>query len=148
MSLLKKILVPIDGSEYSDKAVDFAVELAKKYGAKIILHHVIQHIKVPKDFQAYAEEERVTNPTRAYMRRLAEHVSKRCEEKVKAGGVSCSVVISEGPVVDRIIRHAQNQEVDLIVVGTRGLGAVKRTLLGSVSQGVIAHAPCAVTVVR
>ena len=128
--------------------MEFALDLAKKYGAKIILLHVIQHIKVPKDFQAYAEEERITNPTRAYMRRLAQHVSKRSEEKVKASGVSCGVAISEGPVVDKIIRQAQNQEIDLIVIGTRGLGAVKRTLLGSVSQGVIAHAPCAVSLVR
>lgn len=140
--------MPIDGSKYSDKAVDFAIDLAKKYGAKIILQHVIQEIKVPEDFRAYAEEERIRNPPREYLRRLGEHVSKKCEEKVKASGVNCSVVIDEGSVVDKIIRQALNQEVDLIVIGTRGLGAVKRVLLGSVSQGVSAYAPCAVTIVR
>ena len=73
------------------------------------------------------------------MRRLAEHLFKSFEAKVKAAGVRCRAVISEGPTVEHIVREAQDQQIDLIVIGTRGLGAIKRTLLGSVSQG--SHTP-------
>ncbi len=146
--MIRKILVPIDGSEDSERAVDFAIDLAKKYGAKIIGLHVVEHVKVPKDFQAYAAEEGIERPTVEYMRRVAEHVSDKCEKKVKASGLPCEMVIDEGPVVDKIVAQARNQGIDLTVIGTRGLGAVKRTLLGSVSQGVSAHAPCPVVVVR
>ena len=69
-------------------------------------------------------------------------------EKVKASGVRCRAVNSEGPTVEHIVREAQDQRVDLIVIGTRGLGAIERTLLGSISPGVVAHAPCPVTMVR
>lgn len=69
-------------------------------------------------------------------------------KKVKAAGVRCRAVNSDGPTVEHIVREAQDQRVDLIVIGTRGLGAIERTLFGSVSPGVVAHAPCPVTMVR
>jgi len=62
-------------------------------------------------------------------------------KKVKAAGVRCRAVNSDGPTVEHIVREAQDQRVDLIVIGTRGLGAIERTLFGSVSPGVVAHAP-------
>ncbi len=82
------------------------------------------------------------------MRRLAEHVFKSSEAKVKAAGARCRAVITAGPTVEHIVREAQDQQVDLIVIGTRGLGAIKHTLLGSESPGVVSHAPCPVTIVR
>jgi len=76
------------------------------------------------------------------MRRLAEHLFKSSDaKKVKAAGVRCRAVNSDGPTVEHIVREAQDQRVDLIVIGTRGLGAIERTLFGSVSPGVVAHAP-------
>ena len=69
-------------------------------------------------------------------------------KKVKAAGVRRRAVNSDGPTVEHIVREAQDQRVDLIVIGTRGLGAIERTLFGSVSPGVVAHAPCPVTMVR
>jgi len=83
------------------------------------------------------------------MRRLPEHLFKSSDtKKVKAAGVRCRAVNSDGPTVEHIVREAQDQRVDLIVIGTRGLGAIERTLFGSVSPGVVAHAPCPVTMVR
>ena len=83
------------------------------------------------------------------MRRLAEHLFNSSDaKKVKVAGVRCRAVNSEGPTVEHIVREAQDQRVDLIVIGTRGSGAIERTLLGSVSPYVVAHAPCPVTMVR
>jgi len=154
--LFSKILVPLDGSEYSMRALDIAIQLAKKFNSKITLIHVysvsVGPIVVPEPttfspsipMMAPAEYSRVAEAVRnAGMKILAEGA-----EKAKAEGIEVDTILREGHAVQEIVRAAQEGNFDLIVVGARGLSRIKEIILGSVSNGVIRNAPCPVLVTK
>jgi len=86
----------------------------------------------------------------AYARRVALGIIGETVSEAKKLGINIKTELPEGAssVVETIINHAAKEEVDLIIVGTRGLGGFKKMLIGSVSSGVISHANCPVLVVR
>jgi nucleotide-binding universal stress UspA family protein len=86
----------------------------------------------------------------AYARKVAVSIVGETESKAKKLGIRVKTEIPEAvsSVVETIVNHAAKENVDLIVVGTRGLGGFKKMLLGSVSSGIVSHAPCPILVVR
>ena len=146
----KRILVAVDGSENATHAARVAIALAKKFGAELIVCHVIPTpsyslaqagmvgpATIPSDYFAAARKDAKKVVDEAV--RLAEM------EGVKAIGVIRDNVFS---VVEAIVNLAEDRNVDLIVIGTRGLTGFRRLLIGSVSSGVVSHAHCSVFVVR
>jgi len=136
---MKKILVPVDGSKYSDEAVKYACNIAQQFNSEIILLNVIPDILSDGDagFINYKS--------------LEESAQKKiaaAEKIVTANGLTASTRIKSGPTADTIVNTAEEQATDLIVVGSRGLSTAKRFLLGSVSNSVSHHAPCPVLIVR
>lgn len=143
MSLPKysNILVPTDGSEYSLYAASHAVYLAKECGAKL---YALNVINADLAFHAgihYAE-------SKAEM----ETVGKEAVYKIKAlcdeHGVECEGMIVEGGPRETIVDVACKVNAGCIVMGSIGMSAIERVLLGSVSDGVIRHAKCPVLIVR
>lgn len=142
------ILVPVDGSEYAKSAVRTAVGLASVYDATLIIISVVAPpaygiagpVGAPADLNEYYRLE-TGDATSAVDAAVA---------IAKEGGVSTKseVLRPDRSVVETIVDFASNEKVDLIVMGTRGLGGFKKMLLGSVSGGVIAHAHCPVLVFR
>jgi nucleotide-binding universal stress UspA family protein len=155
--LFKKILVPLDGSEHSLRALDVAVQIAKKFDSKITLIHVysvaVRPAVVPEPtpmatfgipVMTPAEVSSVIEATRkAGARILAEG-----EQKVKAEGLEADMKLEEGHAVQEIIRVSKEGGYDLIVIGARGISKLREILLGSVSDAVIHHATCPVLVVK
>lgn len=152
-----KILVPLDGSEHSLKALDIAIQIAKKFEGKITLIHVysvtVRPIIMPEPTTLTPPGVPVTTPldvsriTEA-ARRAGSRVLEDGEEKAKAEGVQAEKVLTEGHVVEEIVRAAKAGNFDLIVLGARGISRVRELLLGSVTDGVIHHASNPVLVVK
>jgi nucleotide-binding universal stress UspA family protein len=157
-SLFKKILVALDGSESSQKAAQAALELAEKLKADLLVLHAISPpttyyhstIASPTGMSLPAPSQHEIDAYYAYAKKIATTIVGEVESKGKKLGVRVKTEIPEAvsSVVDTILNRAAKENVDLIVVGTRGLGGFKKLLLGSVSNGMVSHAHCPVLVVR
>ena len=140
-----KILVAVDGSKESMDAVNFAIGLAKKDNAKLMSFTVMQlpsfygwsAIESPKEWQ---EKDRAA----------IEQWSEKIEKTAHENNVDIETKFVESPMsVDGVIvDYADKENVDLIVVGTRGRTGFAKKLLGSVALGVVTHASCPVTVIK
>lgn len=147
---ISKILAAMDGSENSVLAVNYAMSLAEKYKAELIILNVL-HLRTLKQISSSF----ITAPTFGLeeAKKLKEETNKWIGEiKKKAeqkGLVSRTKIIEENTsIVGSIVEFAENDMVDLIIVGTRGSTGFKRMLMGSVAKGVVAYAHCPVLVVR
>ena len=156
--LFKKILVAMDGSENSQKAAQVALELAEKLKTELLVLHAITPptsyyrttIASPTGMSLPTPSQHEIDAYYAYARKVAMSIVGEVESKAKRQGTHVKTEIPEAvsSVVETIINHAVKENVDLILVGTRGLGGFKKLLLGSVSTGVVSHAHCPVLVVR
>jgi nucleotide-binding universal stress UspA family protein len=148
--LFKKILVPIDGSKSADKALDFALDLAKKYSAEI---KIITVFDEPSPSLLAQGTVFVPSTTENYLEKARDfHKKTLIEAKKKAKKVNPKIKVSQnlltGRPADTIVEKAQKEEFDLIVMGSRGLGGIKELLLGSVSDRVADRASCPVLIVK
>ena len=145
------ILVAIDGSESSMKAVDYAIELAKKQDNSSLTVLNIMDMDMVKQISSSI----ITAPTygleeyelhkKAVLEWL-DAIKRKCENE--AIQTEIKVIGGPSPVPDSIIIYAENENVDLIVVGTRGRSGFKKLLLGSVASKVVTYAHCPVLVVK
>lgn len=138
-----KILVAIDGSEQSFKAARYAMNMARRLDASIILLHVVSIPQFPHHLGSLDE----------YYRKVAREVDDWFNTVVdwdesKGMSIAREVIHSHTSVAESIVEYADEKNVDLIVVGTRGRSRFVRALLGSVAQGVVTYARCPVLVVR
>jgi len=148
----QNILVAVDGSEGSARASEVAVDLAEKFNAQLFVLNVFQgYPKYVTMFPSVpAPSGNALQAYEAYARKAALEVVARTVSMAEKKGVKAKPQTSEtvGSVVQAITDYAASEKIDLIVMGTRGLGGFKKMLLGSVSSGVVTHAQCAVLVVR
>ena len=144
--MISKILVPTDGSRTARKAGAYAVELAKLSGATVIALSVIDRTPfvtptvpgfVSPSRPGVTHPEHLIEPIEDYMKEAAEAATREIVDLCKKRGVSSKTVVRSGHPVDAIIKEAQKQRADLIVIGSHGRSALKAALLGSVTFGVI-----------
>jgi nucleotide-binding universal stress UspA family protein len=149
LATFERILVAVDGSENSQRAAQWAVDLAKKEGASLFVLNVI-----PIPLYSSSNQTGSTAPAMKEFfdkaRRDAEAVVQDIVSKAEASGVKVRGEIVENvpSVVESITDYADEWKVQVIVVGTRGLSGFKKLLLGSVSSALVSHASCSVLVVR
>lgn len=140
-----KILVPIDGSKSSKASLKEASSLGEKLQAELIVLTVIPETSIfeqyPTNF-AYALEVDKANTERA------QHILKEAEKDLKDFPNKVETFYTSGNPAAQICKFSDEKEVDLIVMGNRGLGAFSRTLLGSVSNKVINQSRASVLVVK
>ena len=142
---LERILCPLDFSECSAKAFDYAQSLAKHYRSKLFVQHVVQLV-----FSAYPS---YVNPdvVNEVCMELQSHARNQLQEFVKShtrDGVHIESVLDEGDVTDTILSFADAQAVDLIVMGTHGRHGLDHLLLGSITEKALRKARCPVLAVR
>lgn len=143
---IKKIVVPLDGSEFSFAAARYAVYLAKKSGAEIVLVHSIVNPPYAEYSSAGLMVPRYLDEGRLKAEGwFAEVKQIAMLEDVK---ISTEIVLDVVSVAASIVEFAEKEMADLIVIGTRGQSGIKRFLLGSVASAVVSHAHCSVLVVR
>ncbi|WP_228281749.1 universal stress protein [Rubrobacter marinus] len=145
-----KILLAVDGSEESRAAADAAAEISEATAAELHLLFVMETAPLnpyapylgPEAWEVSADVlEKRNEKMRAFLRREAERVEAKGIEVEEAH-------LTSGVPAKEIVGAAEELGADLVVLGSRGLGAVKRALLGSVSDSVVCHAHCPVLVVR
>ena len=155
--MFKKILVPLDGSEHSLRALDVAIQIAKKFGAKITLIHVysvtVRPALMPEPIPLSTFGIPVLTPAEVSSlieatRKAGKKILVEGAEKVKAEGVEVEIKLEEGHAVQEIIRVSKEGNYDLIVMGARGISKLREILLGSVSDAVAHHATCPVLIVK
>ena len=133
---VEKILAAVDGSKHADKALEYAVQLANNYGAKLALLHVEEDKLV-----------RIGGPQVVdCIGTVGACILK--DASTKAKGLSFDKFLKFGSPAEVIIKVAKKANVDIIVVGSRGLSSVRRYLLGSVSDDISMHARSSVLIVR
>ena len=146
MFSLKTILVPTDFSDASSAALDYAKSLAGSFGASIHLVHVMEDLLA----HAWSAEVYV-----ASMPNLREEIEKEARERLatmvtdeERRTLRVETALVAGNPFLEIIRYAKANDVDLIVMGTHGRGAIAHILLGSVAEKVVRKSPCPVLTVR
>lgn len=146
----KRILVPVDGSEWSLKALDLAADLAGKYGSNLILLHVVPSNEVPQGLRQWAKTEQFLDPPEAiYEQAIADGVLEMAETRLsKEKTVSITRATEHGDAAKKILEVAGREDADLIVMGTRGLSDFQGLILGSVAHKVSSAASCTVVTVR
>jgi nucleotide-binding universal stress UspA family protein len=139
--MFKNIVLAVDGSEYSHRALAYARSLAESYEASLWLVHVFSHTS---DLLGYQDFEKL------YAKRKSAGQAILDDARKKLGSTTFEVHLEllEGSDAEAILTAAENHQADLIVMGTRGFGAVKGLLVGSVSRKVIHLASCPVMVVH
>ncbi len=138
---VENIVAAIDGSPHSARVVSYAADLAQRYGARVYL--VYAYAPIPSylgDEQLYRVAGEEVDRGRALLEPYA--------DVLRRAGIQVDLEVVEGPPSRAILTVAETRNADLIVIGSRGLGAIRGLLLGSVSERVVRMARCPVLVVR
>ena len=151
---LSKILVAIDGSPASFDAADYAIMLAKQHNSQLILLHVLHPVEYYSSLQFF--EVRQPQDSTILIEQAKKEANKWFDDiKQKIGEIPLdkqikieTKIILSTKTVDSILDYAEDKDVDLIVIGTRGRSGIKKLLLGSTASGVVTYSHCPVTIVK
>ena len=138
--MIRNVLVGYDGSEPAKCAIDFALDLARPYGAAL---HVLA-VARPPEFGTEVEAEAVIENSRRHYG----HVLQSLKSRLAKESIESKFEIAVGHPAKQLLLYAERHGIDHIVVGHLGHSLFEHWMLGSVARQVIAHASCAVTVVR
>ena len=144
--MFSRILAAVDGSPVAERALTNALDLARKYHAKLMIVHVVL-----RRFYAVTPSEAGVLATTVFVKEVeaeGQKIISKSEEQAKASGVEYESRLVQGVPADEIVKLAHDEKVDLIVMGSRGLAEVRAFLLGSVSDRVNHHAKCPVLTVK
>ena len=142
MAEIKKVIIPVDFTSNTDNVVAYAVSVADQLGAKVLFFHVVN------DFQGY--DMMLVHPSFIGMTKdLEQQAEERMAGLVKdheqrEHGVAGSTVV--GDAADEIIKYADSEQADMIIIGTHGTKGLERVLMGSTAERVAKKAPCPVLI--
>jgi nucleotide-binding universal stress UspA family protein len=145
MLKIERILCPVDFSEFSAKAYDYAYSLARRYGAKLFLEHVVQPLTSVFPYYAFPDS---VKQVYSNLNAEAEKQLQDWAEKHRRDGVQPDFVVHNGSLAESILSFAEKRAVDLIVMGTHGRHGLDRLTMGSVTEKILRKAPCPVLAVR
>jgi nucleotide-binding universal stress UspA family protein len=142
--MFQTIAVGTDGTETADKAVDVAIDIAERYGAKLVIFSVYEpvsdkqlakeHAQIPDEIQWSIHANEVVDATLG-----------RAQRRARERGVTSETVAKQGEPADVICELAAEHNADLLVVGNKGMD---KRVFGSVPKSICQHAPCSVVVAK
>ena len=139
-SLYMNILVPIDGSENSQKALLQACEIAKNYKSNLILVYVVDK---PISLNLLDRKEYLE-----ILRNFGSKVLIKGKQTANLAGIDATTIMKEGNISNEIVKIAKNKKCNLIIIGSKGLRATARFFLGSVSNKLANNSPCSILIVK
>jgi len=145
MEPIKKILVPIDFSDYSKRALRYAIDFSKHFNSELILVSVIEPMIYPADFSMGQVAIPATDQN---LTERIENELKSLEENEIGKQVKSKRIIKSGKPFYEIVEVAREEDVDLIIIATHGHTGVEHLLFGSTAEKVVRKAPCPVLTLR
>ena len=159
--MFKKILCPTDGSDHAYKALDLAIDMAKKYSADLVIMHVPHRSESIDNLRRFAEIEGLAPHVNEELNRLSAmdfRMPAITESALRDAGISERLLVELGENItsrvetgdpaDRILECVDKENIDCVVMGSRGLNDIKGLFLGSVSHKVANRAPCTCIAVK
>ena len=151
-----RVLVAIDGSASSMHAIDYAISIAMKNNSQLIVLYVIDVYNYPYlpssiilaptfGSEKYLEEK---NEAEEQMNKIKEIYKQKIKNNINSTELKTEIVEGAKSVATTIMEYAESENIDLIIVGSRGRTSFKKLLLGSISSKIIKNAHCAVLVIR
>lgn len=141
--MFTNILVPVDGSDNSYRALDAALVLSEKLGSNITVIHVMEEIPITH----IGSEKLLKELLEAYKKENQDILSK-CSEIASQKGLTINTFLLQGNPASVILDFSKKEKFDIVIMGSRGLGKFKELILGSVSSKIVHHSPCAVLLIR
>lgn len=151
--ILSRILVPYDGSKYSNRALSNAIEIAKKDKSKIDIISVVNvdYIRPPGALLGMVSPSSVQaiKKITASAKKETGHMLSRQVSKCRAKGIKADSKMLSGNIAEAILKHAKQKKATLIVIGSQGLHGIQKVkVLGSISRKVSELASCPVLIIR
>ena len=144
---IRKILVAVDGSDASFNASAYAIDLAKRNGAELIVLCVVSPIPYSQfEYANIGRMREIETIEKEKAQQEADRVKQKATEKKVS--IKTDVFIKYTSVVKEIVEYAERMGIDMIVIGSRGMTGIKKMLLGSVASGVVRYSHCPVLVVK
>jgi nucleotide-binding universal stress UspA family protein len=152
-NIFSKILIPVDGSTNSMKAIDYAIDLADKYKSELLALHVLYSqsgFAFHKETVAGAITSSSLNDLNLDAKQEAEkwfeEINKRAEEKKVH--IKTEVVFTVISIVEGILTYAEKENINLIIIGSKGKSGWKKLIVGSVASGISTYAHCPILIVK
>jgi nucleotide-binding universal stress UspA family protein len=152
--MINRILIATDASAASNRALKMAAQFAELHNAELLIVHVIRDMQIPYEIDEiqeleYHQFESFNNTREEIMRKIAETILRDAKEKAeKAGANKVQTAIGTGDPATSILGFVERSKIDMIVIGTRGLGKLKGSILGSVSRKIADNAETSCLIVR
>ena len=134
------ILVPLDSSTHSEKALLHACDIAKNHRSRLILLYVVEK-SIPVNLLDRPEYIKI-------LKKFGHNVLTKAKQITTLQGVDSKIIMKDGKITNEIVKLAKKEQCNLIVVGSKGLGATARFLLGSVSNKLANNSPCFIPIVK
>ena len=141
--MFTNILVPIDGSDNSYRALDAALLLSEKLGSNISVIHVMEEVPI-----THIGSEKILNELLEAYKKENQDILLKCSEIANQKGLTIKTFLLQGNPASVILDYNKKEKFDLVIMGSRGLGKFKELILGSVSSKIVHHSSCAVLLIR
>lgn len=141
--MFTNILVPIDGSDNSYRALDAALVLSEKLGSNITVIHVMEEVPI-----THIGSEKMLNELLEAYKKENQDILLKSTEIANQKGLTIKTFLLQGNPASAILDYNKKEKFDLIIMGSRGLGKFKELILGSVSSKIVHHSTCAVLLIR
>lgn len=141
--MFTSILVPVDGSDNSYRALDSALLLSEKLGSNITVVNVLEQVPI-----THIESEKLLSELLEAYRKENQEILSKCSKIATEKGLSIKTILLQGNPASVILDYRKKEKFDLLIMGSRGLGKFKQLILGSVSNKIVHHSPCAVLLIR
>jgi nucleotide-binding universal stress UspA family protein len=141
--LFANILVPVDGSDNSYRALDAALLLSEKLGSNVTVIHVMEEVPI-----THIGSEKLLKEFLEAYRKENQDILSKCSEIATQKGLTINTFLLEGNPASAILNFSKKEKFDLVIMGRRGLGKFKELILGSISSKIVHHSPTAVLLIR
>jgi len=141
--LFTKILVPVDGSDNSYRALDAALFLSEKLGSNITVLHVMEEVPI-----THIESQKLLSELLEAYKKENQDILSKCSEIARKKGVTINTILLQGNPASIILDFSKKEKYDIVIMGSRGVGKFKELILGSVSSKIVHHSSCEVLLIR
>ncbi|HXV88264.1 MAG TPA: universal stress protein [Nitrososphaeraceae archaeon] len=141
-----KILVPVDGSEISYRALNAALFFSEKLGSEITVIHVMEDIPI-----THIESQKLLNDMleiSVACKQQGQDILSKCSETAKNKGLMVNTILLKGNPASKVLDFCKNGKYDVIILGSRGRGKIKEIILGSVSSKILHNSSCPVLLIK